>query len=100
MAVNVYDIGDSVLFRAAFTKPDGDVIDPSGVTLQVKKPDGTITEYVRGVASEIQSDGGTGRYRALIIVDAAGEWAYRWVGTGAAAAEERIFLVRQSGFVA
>ncbi len=63
-------------------------------TLTVRKPDGTtITPAVTSPS--------TGRYEAIIPVDQAGTWSYRWVTAGAlTAAEEGTLYVRRSAVLA
>ena len=96
MAQNIHDLGDLVRVEAEFRNAlTGAALDPTAVFLSVREPDGTVTTYTYGGA-EITQDS-TGIYHALIDVDQAGVWRYRWWSTGSGqAAEEKVFKVRQA----
>jgi len=57
--------------------------DPSTVTLQVENPAGTVTSYT--YAGATVSKNSTGVFYKDLALDTAGDWTYRWVGTGAVA---------------
>lgn len=83
-----YPYGDTVRITAAFLDVDGNLANPTTVTVTVKAPDLTETTPT---ATNI----GTGRYRALVDGDQAGIWYYRVVGVGndSDAAQEGSFCV-------
>lgn len=96
-AINVkeYDVGDSVRTTALF-KVNGTLTDPSGITLRVKSPSGSITTltYPTGI-----SKNSTGSYSADIELTASGDWWYRWESTGTVrSARERRLSVRKTEF--
>jgi molybdopterin-guanine dinucleotide biosynthesis protein len=67
--------------------------DPTTITLTVVSPSGTSTSYTYAGATVTKS--ATGVYYKDLTPDAAGEWLYRWTGTGTvAAAEEQSLFVR------
>lgn len=92
--VNTYTVGTTVrlwgTFKAASYVVTSGVptatyalTDPSTVTLQVENPAGTVTSYT--YAGGTVSKNSTGVFYKDVALDAAGEWGYRWVGTGAVA---------------
>jgi len=84
-----FDVGDTVRLRARFTDESGNPVDPSSVSLRVRRPNGeTITPAVTRESA--------GNYRADVVVDMPGVWHYRWEASGGA--EEGAFFVRQSAF--
>lgn len=86
--MTTYDIGDLVTLTATLTNTAGTLSDPTSVTLTVRKPDGSSS-----TVSNTRSS--TGVYTADVTIDQAGEWNYRWEGTGAlVVAEEGQFYVR------
>lgn len=92
-----YEIGQLVCLAVRFFDRRGKNTDPATVTLQVKKPDGTITPYTY-LAGEVTRDG-LGLFHRNVTIDAAGRWAYRFVATGGGqAAGERVFTVKPSAF--
>lgn len=95
MNVREYDVGDTVRSTATF-KVNGVLTDPTGVTLRVKSPSGTITS--RTYPTDI-SKTSTGTYQADIDLTANGDWWYRWEATGTVkAARERRLSVRKTEF--
>lgn len=95
--MSVYDVGDTVrvwgTFKAAtFAVASGvpsatyALTDPTTVSLVVQEPDGTRTTYTHAGGGVTRHSSGV-FYRDIALA-AAGEWALRWVGTGAAAATE------------
>jgi hypothetical protein len=79
MANTVYDLGDIAVLSVTFTVAAAPT-DPTTVAATVRKPDGTTTVYT----TEIVHDG-TGRYHLNVVCDQAGEWTWKFVGTGTAA---------------
>jgi hypothetical protein len=92
-ATNSYDMGDSVRLKSAFTDINDDPVDPlGGISIIVKKPDGSAVEYVYGVDADVIRDS-VGVYRYTVAIDMVGTWFYRWVGKNAAE-EEKSFYVK------
>jgi hypothetical protein len=99
--VNVYDVGDLATISATFLVNTGTIptpiwtpTDPTIVTCEVRKPSGTVDTYTD---VEIVNDS-TGVYHLDLETDEAGDWWYKFVGTGDAEAVERgSFLVRPEG---
>jgi uncharacterized protein YfaS (alpha-2-macroglobulin family) len=83
--INTYLIGAVVKLTGTFTDLDGDAIDPDTVTLRIKEPDGTITVYVYSTDLELVRDG-VGEYHVDWAADQAGEYCFRFEGTGVAQA--------------
>jgi len=74
--------------------------DPAALTLTVRAPDGTSTEYVYLTDPEIVRDS-AGVFHADIPAPLSGPWAWRWEGTGAAAGvDEGVYYVERSLIVA
>lgn len=92
--METYDVGDQVRLTATLTDLSGTATDPTAVTLTVRKPDQTATDYTYAAGQVTRS--GTGVYYRDVDIDQAGEWNYRFAGTGAlVVAEEGRFYVRQ-----
>ncbi len=84
MTATAYDIGDIARISAPFRDITNVLADPTVVTASVRKPDGTITNYVVASAQIIRD--GVGLYHLDIgPLDQAGDWFYRFVGTGTVA---------------
>lgn len=81
MTISVYDIGDNVKVTGAFTDANDDPADPSGVQFAYEDPSGNVTTLVYGVDAAVVKNS-TGSYYVEIEVDEAGDWHYRWIGTG------------------
>lgn len=86
--MNAFDVGDTVRLTATFRDPDGNLMDPASVTLQIRKPSGEV------VSVPVVRDS-TGVYHGDVTVDESGLWTYRWYAPGGA--EEGAFFVRFSG---
>jgi hypothetical protein len=67
-----------------FADSAGTATDPTTVTLRVREPDGTTTSYT--YAGGDVTKAGAGDFYKDVSVDAAGVWAWEWVGTGTVAA--------------
>ena len=77
-----YQVGDLSQLNASFvlygtTTP----IDPTAVSLFVRAPDGTITEYAYPAGIVKVS---VGVYYYQLLLTESGIWRYQWQGTGAA----------------
>jgi hypothetical protein len=84
-------IGTGITSEQEFRDTDGDLADPTTITLVVREPDGTRTTYVHGTDEEVVKDA-TGLYHFSHTPDSVGRWGYRWVGTGAVAYAEEQFV--------
>lgn len=90
MADEPFDVGDVAEPFALFVGPDGAPADPATVTLQVRKPDGTVDTIAT-------SNPEVGRYEGLVPLDQHGLWYYRFAGAGGVTAvEEGTIEVRRS----
>ena len=89
-----FDIGALVRCKAGFTNSETDApLDPDTVTFRVRKPDGTLTDYVYPASVTKTA---TGAYQADVDADQAGSWRWRVFSTGnGQAAEEDGFSVRK-----
>lgn len=94
----MFDIGDKVKTTAVFKDAVSAPTDPATTTLKVREPSGVETAYLYGTDPEVVTTG-TGSFSAEFVMDAAGEWVFRWIGTGAVAAAQEIAIqVRPSKF--
>lgn len=83
MGASVFFESSSELARLSNTFTVSEVAtDPTTVALTLTSPTGTATTYTYA-AAEITKDS-TGVYHRDVTCSEAGEWVYRWVGTGAA----------------
>jgi hypothetical protein len=92
--MNIYDVGDGIRLRAAFTVT-GVYTDPDIVTFSVRDPSKNIDiyNYTSGTVSKLTD----GVFILDIFVDEPGQWWYEVFGTGTAlAADENYFLVERS----
>jgi hypothetical protein len=72
--VATHDVNERVDLRTTLRDPDGTPTNAT-VVLTVYAPDGTTS-------TPALSNPATGVYEASVLVDQAGEWAYRWASTG------------------
>ena len=94
----IYEIGEQVEIAYTFVNSAGAAADPTVVTVSIKAPSGTETDYVYGTDAECVKDS-TGAYHVDLTFAAAGVYHWRWVGTGAVVdAEEGFLRVRASAF--
>lgn len=95
--MNVYDVGDMVRLRVSFANSAGTAVDPSTVTLQIRRESdaqGSYSNLIYGVNSITKA--GTGEYYHDFSVTSDGMHRYRWNGLGAnPAASETPFMIRQ-----
>lgn len=87
MADNEYDVGDVLRVTGTFTDVDGNLVDPTTVTLRVKDSAGQTSTIATTNPSQ-------GVYRGEIELTRAGRWFYRWQSTNPNAAEEVRFQVK------
>ena len=91
---NSYDVGDGIRLKAWFTVT-GILTDPTIVSLDVREPNGTITNYQ--YTSGTVSKEANGKFFHDIFVDAPGQWWYEFYGSGTViAADEAYLLVDRS----
>ena len=89
-----YDIGDTVRLKGEFTDDAGAAADPTAVSMIVKDPAGTKTTYTYALAQITKL--AVGIYYYDLTITMAGDWYYRFSGTGAVVtAGEQYFNVRQ-----
>ncbi len=87
-----YDIGDLVRVSGTFQVGGSDT-DPTAVTIKHLDPSGNLTTWLYLTDPEVIRDA-VGQFHADIDIDEAGQWWYRFEGTGAAqAAGEETFFV-------
>ena len=80
-----YTVGKTIRLRAVFAVDDVDT-DPTTISLIVQSPAGTDTTYTYAAGQIVRDAAGSFYYD--LTLSAAGNWSYRWVGTGAAASVE------------
>lgn len=94
---DVYDIGDSTRFQAAFTNAAGSAADPTTVTLRLRLPTGAIRILTYAGGDLTKSSTGVYYYDYTHVHD--GDVDYKFEGTGSViAAEEDTINVRESAF--
>jgi hypothetical protein len=92
--IGLYDVGDIATVTASF-KSGTTPSDPTTVTARVWAPDGTATNYTVTAGQIVQDS--VGAYHLDIACVLAGDYFYRFTGTGAVtAAQEGSFHVRSS----
>jgi hypothetical protein len=98
--MNIYDIGDMAELKGGpFADITGTVGDPDTVTCRVKDPTGSEIIYTYSPSSGPIVKDYPGNYHLDILITIAGEWSYRWAGSGSiTAATEVPFGVRKSAF--
>lgn len=79
----VLQYGEGANLRATFRTPatavpPKELIDPTVVTLQIRKPDKTVVELTYGVDSIIRDS--VGQYRYTLPLDQEGTYHWRWRG--------------------
>lgn len=95
--MNHYDLGDVVELEATFTDDDGELADPTTITLKIKDPSANVTTLTYAAAELTRESMGVYYYN--LTIDEAGMWYYRWISTGTpATAEEACFYCRASQF--
>ena len=99
MTVEAFDKGDRIRFAVEFKDGETDVAsDPTAVTFRLRLlPAGEPIVKTLAAAQVIRD--GAGLYHFDADIDASGDWAWRWEGTGAlVAASEGTFFTRKSNF--
>ncbi len=97
MATN-YIVGTEMLLSVGFLNNSGTPLDPTAITLSVKKEGLAATTYVYGVDATLYR-GAAGVYYRAYTPATAGVYYYRWAGTGAlVSAGEGQFFVGTGNF--
>lgn len=90
-----YDIGDLIRLTGSFSDLAGTATDPTGITLSIRLPSGTITTLTYGVDASVYRLS-TGFYYSDFAPTMEGLHYYRFAGTGAVtAAEEQNFYIKK-----
>lgn len=93
---NQIDTGDVIRLSVVFKDLSKTAVDPSGVTLTIRQPDGAIVQYQYLVDAQIVKSS-VGNYYCDFLVTQEGMTYYKWAGTGTInAAEESGFFVKIS----
>jgi hypothetical protein len=66
--------------KGTFRDADGNLVDPTEVTLYVKNPAGALSTYTYGAAEVTRES--LGVFTKAVTLDASGVWYYRYKGTG------------------
>ena len=77
----LYDVGDSARLSAAFVDINNNAADPNTITVKYKPPGQSVVTKVYGTDIEVVRDS-AGNFHIDLLVSLAGEWQYRWEGTG------------------
>lgn len=90
-----YTVGQGVTIRMEFRNGNS-LVDPDTVTLRVKQPDGTQSEFTFADDEIERTEQGV--YERALIADIPGKWLYKAVGTGvdSAAADYKYFVVAKT----
>jgi len=101
MSENYFTKGSKVRISVDPTKPfkvGSTVTDPTGIVVKYRDPAGVITIKTYGVDSEVNRQA-LGIYYMDVVVNVAGEWTFRFEGSGACVAVmEDSFYVEPSRF--
>lgn len=96
MSDNTYIPGQVVSLSMTSVDAGGIASDPGAVRLRIKPPTGPTSLLTYGVGQQIVRDG-AGRYRAEVLLSAAGQWAWRWeLDAPNAGAAEGVITVQRS----
>lgn len=76
----IFQIESLVRVTASFAE-EGTPFDPDTVTIRVRNPLGSVTEYLYGTSPEVVREAG-GIYHLDIETTASGDWRYRWKASG------------------
>ena len=91
---NSYDVGDVVRSSVNFQTTSGADVDPGTVTFKEMPPDGVVSAFVNGTATEVVKDS-TGNYHVDVQLTLPGQHRFRWDGTVSdEAAAQDVVLVR------
>lgn len=86
MALAHFFKGSPVRSWVRFVTSSNVLVDPTGVTCEIRNPAGTETSYAYGTDAElVKSETGV-YYLVIDTADYSGEYRVRWTGTGTNAA--------------
>lgn len=99
--ISVLLIGEYIHLRGVFKTNTGTDdapvwtnADPTTVTCTVRAPGGTVTTYTTATSPAVVKDS-TGNYHLDLLLATAGDYKYKWVGTGTVAdTQDGAFYVR------
>ena len=96
---STYYIGSETELTVEFFDMDGSTpADPTVATIKVRDPAGVETSHVYGVDVNVVKES-VGVYHLDQVLDQAGTWFYRGIGTGAVvAAGEKFLRVQPTSF--
>jgi hypothetical protein len=101
MAVNTYQVQNSVVMSCQFKLSNGALTDPGSVSVKIKGPTGSITTLTYGVDDAVVKDS-VGKYHATFTIpsNGSGIWTYQFTGIGGAnhAVSEAQFRASPSQF--
>jgi hypothetical protein len=86
MSVPVMHEGDVETVTATFTDENGDLTDPTTITLKVMDPSGNTNTYTYSGGTITKDD--VGVYSKDLTWDEPGEWTGEWISTGTGAGVE------------
>lgn len=90
--------GTPIRLTNVYTDSNGDLTDPSTVSIYIQDPAGNQSSYVYGTGAEV-GRAAAGSYYADITLTKGGRWFYRWLTAGGVIANEGDILVQRSPFV-
>ena len=77
-----YEKGDLGHFHNEFRDPhSGELVDPDSIVFKFETPTGSQTTLTNGVDAALTRSS-QGRYLAIVNLNEAGEWRFRWETTG------------------
>lgn len=99
MAVNQYDVGDTIRLRAYFTDTGDEPFDPSAVTFTIRTPSSTelSEQWVAASTTTTIVHPSSGEFTYDYLITAPGTFRYRAESTGLQlnTAAEHVFTVRR-----
>lgn len=75
-------VGQEVRITATFTNSSGTLTDPTTITIEYKKPDGTTVTRTYAAGQVIKQSTGIYYYDVTPVSGEEGEWLTYYVGTG------------------
>lgn len=91
--VFTFDIGDKPTVTATFRdRSTGALANPSGVTVKMLEPDGTLTTYVHPDVNITNPSVGIWEFTLPMIIDQDGGWTVKFYGTAGIIAAESVLL--------
>lgn len=77
MGDTLYDLGDVATISAEFKNGAGAFTDPASLSVEVRKPTGTLVTYTYPTSPEVIKDA-VGKYHVDVACDTAGQWRSEW----------------------